>query len=111
MRRSCDFTATVRDGRRARRGLVVVHHRPASGDGPALIGFVVGRSIGGSVARHRVSRRLRALTAARLGALPPSSCTVVRALAAAATASSAELAGDLDAALRRVGALHSEVAW
>jgi ribonuclease P protein component len=39
----------------------------------------------------------------RLGRLPAGTAVVVRALAPAATASSAELGADLDAALRRLG--------
>ena len=104
MRRSADFTAAVRRGRRVRRGTVVVHlHRPSSADasGP-LVGLVVGRSVGGSVVRHRVSRRLRAVVSSRLERLPDDARTVVRALPAAATASSAQLAADVDAAFDRL---------
>jgi ribonuclease P protein component len=52
------------------------------------------------VVRHRVTRRLRHLVAARLDTLPAGSMLVVRALPPAATASSAELAADLDSGLR-----------
>ncbi|WP_407652629.1 ribonuclease P protein component [Amycolatopsis cynarae] len=65
-------------------------------------GFVVSKAVGNSVVRHRVSRRLRHLVAARLGTVPPGSSLVIRALPPAATASSAELGADLDAALRRL---------
>ena len=69
--------------------------------GPALVGFVVGRSVGNSVVRHRVQRRLRHLCRDRLTLLPPGSSWVVRALPPAATATSAELAADLDRCLER----------
>jgi ribonuclease P protein component len=69
-----------------------------------VVGLVVGKSVGGSVVRHRVSRRLRAQLSARLDRLPAGSGTVVRALPAAADATSAELAADLDGALQRLGA-------
>ncbi len=65
------------------------------------MGFVVSRAVGGSVVRHGVARRLRHLMRDRIGALPPGSALVVRALPAAATASSDALAQDLDAALER----------
>ncbi len=65
------------------------------------MGFVVSRAVGGSVVRHGVTRRLRHLMRDRIGALPPGSALVVRALPAAATASSDALAHDLDAALER----------
>jgi ribonuclease P protein component len=68
---------------------------------PARVGFVVSRAVGGSVVRHRVVRRLRALTAGRLSRIAPSTDLVVRANPAAATASFDELARALDAALSR----------
>jgi ribonuclease P protein component len=66
------------------------------------VGFVVSKAVGNSVVRHRVSRRLRHLMRDRLGTLPTGCSLVVRALPAAAAASSAELGIDLDAALRRL---------
>lgn len=108
MRRSADFAAVVRTGARARRGSLVVHQLAGLTDGPAIVGLVVGRSVGGSVVRHRVSRRLRAQLAGRLQLLPARSGTVVRALPDAAAATSAEFGRDLDAALARLsGAAHS----
>lgn len=104
MRSSVDFTTTVRQGRRSRRGAVVVHHRAcgAPAAGPALVGFVVGRAVGGSVTRHRVSRQLRHVTRPLVPLLPDGSRTVVRALPEAATTNSAGLSRDVEAALTRV---------
>lgn len=104
MTRSVDFAATVRRGRRARRGAVVVHHRPsADGTGsPALVGFVVGRGVGGSVVRHRVIRRLRHVTRPLVPLLPVGSRTVVRALPEASGATSLGLSRDVEVALQRV---------
>jgi len=109
MRRSDDFANAVRRGRRAGRESVVVHYLapepPASAPGPAippLVGFVVGRAVGGSVRRHRVTRQLRHLVRDRLDRLPAGSRTVVRALPVAAGRRSADLAVDLDAALDRL---------
>ncbi len=105
-----DFTTAVRRGRRASRGTVVVHVAVvhvavvdvARGSGPTRVGFVVSRAVGGSVVRHRVQRRLRHQMRERWDRLPVSSLVVVRALPPAATASSATLGRDLDAALTRV---------
>lgn len=69
------------------------------------MGFIVAKSVGGSVVRHRVSRRLRAVMALRVRSLPAGSATVVRALPTSAGASSAELAVDLDAAFERLAAM------
>jgi ribonuclease P protein component len=103
-----DFATGVRRGRRAARGSVVVHlARAGANDAPPpvsrpKVGFVVGRTVGGSVVRHRVQRRLRHLMRSRLANLPAGSLVVVRALPAAAGASSAALGDDLDGALRRL---------
>jgi len=106
LRRRPDFAAVVRHGRRAGRPRLVVHLdlSETSGDAgltPARAGFVVGRAVGGAVARNRVRRQLRHLVAERLPALPPGSKLVVRALPSAAGQTAAALAFDLDAALSR----------
>ncbi|SBV28889.1 ribonuclease P protein component [Micromonospora krabiensis] len=62
-------------------------------------GFVVSKAVGPAVVRNRVRRRLRHLVRERLAGLPAGSTLVVRALPAAADASYARLAADLDAAL------------
>ena len=59
------------------------------------------KAVGGSVVRHAVARRLRHLVRPRLTLLPAGSRLVVRALPDSATASSDQLAVDLDAALER----------
>jgi ribonuclease P protein component len=102
MRRSTDFAVVVRSGSRARRGCLVVHQRRQLTTGAPRIGLVVGRSVGGSVVRHRVSRRLRAQLAERIEALEPGSGVVVRALPEAALADSAAIGRDLDAALAKL---------
>jgi len=107
MRRSTEFSSVVRSGARARRGTLVLHYRPELDDGPSRVGLIVGRSVGGSVQRHRVSRRLRAQLAARLHRLPPGSGTVVRALPGASAATSAQLGADLDAAFARLNGIEA----
>ncbi len=97
-----DFAAVVRRGRRA-GGELLVAHALSTSDGSVRAGFVVGKAVGGSVARHRVLRRLRHLVRPRLDGLPPGTRLVVRALPPSAQASSAALAGELDAALNRLG--------
>jgi ribonuclease P protein component len=66
------------------------------------IGFVVSKAVGNSVVRHRVVRRLRHVLRDRLGTVRPGCTLVVRALPPAATAASAALGSDIDAALRRL---------
>jgi ribonuclease P protein component len=113
---SAGFTTATRRGDRAGSRTLVVHlwtggsDEPPAGStgGPAVdddprVGFVVSRAVGNAVTRNRVKRRLRELVRARLRSLPDTGLLVVRALPASAAASSAELARDLDKALRRLG--------
>ena len=79
--------------------------RSATGDSPpsgARAGFVVGKAVGNSVVRHRVTRRLRAVVAAELHRLPSSADLVVRARPESADADSAVLRRDLVAGLDRL---------
>ncbi|MEU3184944.1 ribonuclease P protein component [Streptomyces sp. NPDC006923] len=110
LRRREDFATAVRRGRRAGRPLLVVHlrsgatdpHAPGESAPPSRAGFVVSKAVGGAVVRNLVKRRLRHLIRDRLPELPPGSLVVVRALPGAGDAEYAQLARDLDAALRRL---------
>ena len=102
LRSSAEFTEVVRRGRRASRPLLTVHalaSGSAADDAPARAGLVVSKAVGGSVVRHRTSRRLRHLLRDRIGALPAGLRLVVRAAPGAGTAPSSALAVDLDGAL------------
>jgi len=108
LRRSTDFGAAVRGGRRAGRSTLVAHLAvPEASSAPPTIaparaGFVVSKAVGPAVVRTAVKRRLRHLVRSRLGQLPPGSLLVVRALPPAADADSATLGADLDSALRKL---------
>jgi ribonuclease P protein component len=91
---------------------MVLHYLPvrpvAPAGGPSdpppgpRAGFVVGRAVGNSVCRHRVTRQLRHLVRDRLDRLPGTADLVVRARPEAAAAGSAVLGRDLDAGLDRL---------
>ena len=107
MRRAEDFSDAVRRGVRGGTSLLVLHLSEGGADngptgdrttGAALVGFVVPKAVGGAVVRNRVKRRLRALLRDRTTELRPGSRVVVRALAPSASATSEELARDLDLA-------------
>lgn len=118
LRRSADFTAVLRTGRRTRHPTMIVYaattratepstdtgrsRTPRSVAGAHRVGLIVGRSVGNSVVRHRVSRRLRAIMAARLDLLPGRTDLVIRALPPAATADSARLGDDVEQAIARL---------
>lgn len=69
------------------------------------MGFVVSKAVGGSVVRHRVTRRLRALVSDRLPRIPDGTSLVLRATPGAAHADTQQLGRDLDTALDRLGFL------
>ena len=101
LRRSADFAAAIRGGRRAGRGTVVVHlllEEPAQASA-ARAGFVVSKAVGNAVIRNKVRRRLRHLVRPLLRGLPAGASLVVRALPAAADASYGTLGADLDSAM------------
>jgi ribonuclease P protein component len=107
LRRSDDFHAVLRRGRRAGRGPLVAHLLlPADGaaPGPARAGFVVGRTVGSAVTRNRLRRQLRHAVRDRLQMLPPGATVVIRALPGAAGLSHHELSAYVDSALARLSA-------
>jgi ribonuclease P protein component len=112
VRRSADFADTVRTGRRAGRGAVVVHltvSAPSSTEpAPARAGFVVSKTVGGAVVRNLVRRRLRHLARERLVDLPAGATLVIRALPGAADRTYPQLGADLDGALAAARSLRPE---
>ena len=100
------FREAVRTGRRCGARTVVVHlafDQTSGPERPPQVGFVVSKAVGNAVTRNRVKRRLRHLAREHVASLPGEAVLVVRALPAAATASSRELAADLARCLARVG--------
>lgn len=89
--------ATIRHGRRLRRGSLVVHF-VAHGDRPRAA-VVVGKGFGGSVQRHHRQRQVRHALASMWDDLPAGSI-VVRVLPA--EAGFAELRADLREAVQRL---------
>ncbi|NAZ85394.1 ribonuclease P protein component [Kineococcus indalonis] len=99
-----DFTVALRGGVRTGTRHLVLHWAQTDEAHPTRVGFVVSKAVGNSVVRHRTQRRLRHLAADRLPVLPADGgLLVVRALPAAAGATSADLAADVDRGLRRLG--------
>ncbi|PRQ11099.1 ribonuclease P protein component [Corynebacterium sp. 13CS0277] len=115
LRSSQDFKTTMRRGRAARSRTLMVHvlvpglSAHARDTVPTLVpraprfGLVVSKAVGNAVARHATSRRLRHCLAAlaATGVLPPGSQVVIRAFPPSATATSAELAADLERAVAK----------
>ena len=84
---------------------MVLHYLPdrsVPSSAGARAGFVVGKAVGGSVVRHRVTRRLRALVREQLHRLPSTADLVVRARPEAATATAEQLSRDLGSGIDRL---------
>jgi ribonuclease P protein component len=114
LHRSADFARVLRSGRRCARPALVVHllvAEPGSAvdavdaaepTAAAKAGVVVSRAVGGSVVRHAVVRRLRALLRDRLERLPAGALLVVRARPLAAATAYRDLGAQLDDCLDRL---------
>jgi len=66
------------------------------------VAFAVGKNVGNSVIRHRVTRQLRHIVTPVLPRFPTGSHVVVRALPGAATATFTQLTENLEFALTKV---------
>lgn len=104
MRRSADFGATVKQGRRAVQPDVIVYSRQADAATavPPRVGLIIAKSVGSAVDRHRVARRLRHVARETLGDLQPCEQLVIRALPGSNGASSEALRTQLHAGLRSI---------
>lgn len=103
MRRSADFSHTVKHGVRAAQPDIVVHaYRTSSGaDTAPRVGFIVAKSVGNAVVRHRVTRRLRHAARGIIDELGPTERIVVRALPTSRDAEWSRLDAQLHAGVRR----------
>ena len=81
LRSSKDFARTTRNGLRATTPSLVLYTltHPELQAVPRL-GLIVNSSVGGSVTRHKISRKIRHLLRTHLETLPPHSQLVVRVL-------------------------------
>ena len=100
MRKARDFNETMRGGVRVSRPCLIVYVKNSLRDESALVGFTVGRAIGGSVVRHRVVRQLRVGADEIVDEIPRGTRVVVRALPAVTELSGREMQGEVKKALR-----------
>jgi ribonuclease P protein component len=56
-----DFRTVVRSGRKVSTPHAVVYSTRTSEQSPTRFGFIVAKSVGGSVVRNRIRRRLKAI--------------------------------------------------
>ncbi len=108
--RRSEFSEVLRSGRRSGRPRLVVHvlaPPPAISEfaTTSRVGLIVSKSVGGSVVRHGVARKLRHVMREILPSLPAGTLLVLRALQNSASATSTELDRDIRSALCRLGLL------
>ena len=79
LRSGAEFTRVTKTGHRASSNNLVMYATLEKNQTPQ-IGFIVNRSVGGSVTRHLVTRKLRHDLASHLNELPKNTMLVVRVL-------------------------------
>jgi ribonuclease P protein component len=98
-----DFRTAVRSGRRVSTPHAVVYFSRTGEQSPTRFGFIVAKSVGGSVVRNRVRRRLRAIARELLSTTATGADIVIRPLPGAADVEWAGLTTEItDAVLRSV---------
>lgn len=107
--KSQDLSATIAQGRRLRIPHATVSLWITSGQLPPRLGLAVGKSVGNSVVRSRVSRCIRHGAAPLMSYLAPGTQVVVRAFPGAQRLSSTDWGRNLEFALRTAGVVDNTV--
>ncbi len=87
---SNEFSRATKSGLRLSTQNFIGYLYLNNNENPTRAGIIVSKNVGGSVARHLVSRKARHILAAELKHLPAHSLLVIRALNGAAKAKSQE---------------------
>jgi len=101
LRKSSEISAVMKSGSRFSAKLVVLHVAQSPNE-YTKVAFAVGKNVGNSVVRHKVTRLLRHAITPLLGSFPTGSHVVVRALPGASQASFTQLSENLAFALSKV---------
>jgi ribonuclease P protein component len=101
LRKSSEISAVMKSGTRFSAKLVVLHVAQST-DKDTKVAFAVGKNVGNSVIRHRVTRQLRHAISPLLSNFPTGSHVVVRALPGASQADFAQLSENLEFALSKL---------
>ena len=99
------FKQTVKSGTRIKGSTVVFHafvDQDVNPDECPQLAFAVSKRVGGSVQRHRVTRRLRQAAMHSIDQIPAGAKILVRAYPTAANASTADLDRDFGLLIDRI---------
>ena len=103
-----EFQRMRREGVSHHGKFMVLSVLASAGEGPARVGLITSRRVGGAVQRNRVRRRLREIVRVGRAELLPGTWLVLIARARAATAEFALLRAEWLALARRAGILLCE---
>jgi ribonuclease P protein component len=95
-----DYRAVVRKARRVTTVHAVIYTMRSSTDRPSRFGFIVSKAVGNAVVRNLVRRRLKAIAAELISAVPTGTEIVVRALPVAAQAGWVTLRAEISSVVR-----------
>ena len=101
LRKSSEISAVMKSGTRFSAKLVVLHVAIGSNE-HTKVAFAVGKNVGNSVVRHKVTRQLRHAITPLIASFPTGSHVVVRALPDSSQASFTQLSENLKFALSKV---------
>ena len=96
-----DFRTVVRSGRRVSTPHAVVYSTRTNEQSPTRFGFIVAKSVGGSVVRNRIRRRLRAIGRELLATTTTGADIVVRPLPGSADLEFTGLHAEITEAVHR----------
>ena len=106
LRAGADLNRITKSGLRINSQNLVIYAATGVGDQPQ-IGFIVNRSVGGSVTRHLVTRKLRHNFASHLSSLPNKTMLVVRVLKQQNDYTS-EVAAAIEKVIVKLGAINQK---
>lgn len=98
LRKASEFALAVKGKRVSGENFLFYVSSPLSGDQsgtPVKVGLIVGKNVGGSVIRHRVSRQIRHAIAPHLSKFPNGSLLLFRALPGAAKGVDQNVTGEI----------------
>ena len=85
-----DFARATKSGLRVSTQNFIGYLYLNNNENPTLAGLIIGKSVGGSVLRHRTARKIRHVLAEEITNLPAHSLFVIRALNGCASAKTQE---------------------
>lgn len=83
---SVDFAKVTKSGLRSTTNRLIGYLYLSNSGGPTRCGLIINRSVGNSVVRHQIARKIRHVVADKLSSLPSGSLLVIRTLPAANSA-------------------------